>query len=84
MQVRLNGAIFAGQNVPTRLRPPSDTVDLLIEEIGYRHGLGRPDDTLLRLWQVAETANTVWRDISPGVFNCRVEIYSWRCVRFVI
>ena len=44
----------------TRLRPPSDTVDLLVEQVGHRYGLGRPHKLLLRLGQISrETSDTV-------------------------
>src|SRR5215470_17511713 len=34
LQFGLDGAIFSGHDVPTWLRPPSDTVDLLVEQVG--------------------------------------------------
>src|SRR6516162_6384602 len=59
LQFGLDGAIFSGHDVPTRLRPPSDTVDLLVEQVGHRCGLGRPDKLLLRLGQITrETSDT--------------------------
>src|SRR6516164_2519490 len=58
-QFGLDGAIFSGHDVPTRLRPPSDTVDLLVEQVGHRCGLGRPHKLLLRLGQITrETSDT--------------------------
>src|SRR5215467_3704531 len=62
LQFGLDGAIFSGHGVPTRLRPPSDTVDLLVEQVGHRCGLGRPHKLLLRLGQITrETSDTVRR-----------------------
>src|SRR6516164_5523295 len=59
LQFGLDGAIFSGHDVPTRLRPPSDTVDLLVEQVGHRCGLGRPHKLLLRLGQITrETSDT--------------------------
>src|SRR5262249_43896439 len=59
LQFGLDGAIFSGHDVPTRLRPPSDTVDLFVEQVGHRCGLGRPHKLLLRLGQITrETSDT--------------------------
>jgi hypothetical protein len=48
VQFGLDGAIFSGHDVPARFRPPSDAVGLLVEQVGHRHGLGRPHNFLLR------------------------------------
>jgi hypothetical protein len=59
-QLGVNGVIFGADNVPARLRPPSDAVDLLVEQVGHGHGLGRPDNLLLRLGQItSEIPDTV-------------------------
>src|SRR5262249_48909487 len=60
LQFGLDGAIFSGHDVPTRLRPPSDTVDPLLEQVGHRCGLGRPHKLPLCLGQITrETSDTV-------------------------
>src|SRR5262245_35397053 len=60
LQFGMDGAIFSGHDVPTRLRPPSDTVDLLVEQVGHRCGLGSPHKLLLRHGQItSETSDTV-------------------------
>jgi hypothetical protein len=60
VQFGLDGAIFGSHNVPTRLGPPGDAVDLLREQVGHGHGLGCPDELLLCLGQIAcETTNAV-------------------------
>src|SRR5215471_9178452 len=59
LQFGLDGAIFSGHDVPTRLRPPSDAVDLLVEQVGHRCGLGRPNKLLLRLGQITLKIKTL-------------------------
>jgi hypothetical protein len=49
--------------VPTRVRPPSDTVGLLLEQVGYRCSLGRPQKLPLSFGQITrETFDTRGRD----------------------
>src|SRR6478609_1027814 len=51
-QVGVDGAVVLGHDVPARLRPPRDAVDLLREKVGHGRGLSCPDYLLLRLGEV--------------------------------
>jgi hypothetical protein len=63
LQFGLYGAIFSGHDVPTRVRPPSDTVGLLLEQVGHRCSLGRPQKLPLCFGQITrETFDTRGRD----------------------
>ena len=57
----LNRAVFAGHDVPARLRLPRGAFNLLIEEVGSRHHLGRPDELLFLLGQVSREAADAFR-----------------------
>jgi hypothetical protein len=62
LQVRVDGAILGGHDVPTRLRPPGDAVQLLLgEQIEGRRELGRIDNALLIGRQIAGEASNAFR-----------------------
>ncbi len=56
LQVRMHGAILRGHDVPGRLHPPADTVQLLTEQVGGGRVGGRIDDALLFGRQIAGEA----------------------------
>ena len=56
LQLRIDGAVVLGHDVPARLRPPGGACDLLVEQVRGRHALGRPDELLLLLGQVSREA----------------------------
>src|SRR5690349_5968920 len=45
--------VLFGDDVPARLRLPRGSPDLRLEQIGFRHALGRPNELLLLLRKVA-------------------------------
>ena len=53
LQVRMNGAVVLGDDVPARLRFPGSFSSLRIEQVGSRHALGRPNQLLFLLGQIA-------------------------------
>jgi hypothetical protein len=52
LQFGLDGAIVLSHDVLTRLRPPSSALNLLLEQVGSRREVGRPDNLLLRLREI--------------------------------
>src|SRR5215472_16171717 len=68
-QIRLNGLVFRGYDVPTWLGSPSGSFNLLIEEIRGGRRLCCPDEFLLMLWQITrKRRNTVW--FQPNTSIC--------------
>src|SRR5258705_13712593 len=60
LQLGMHRAVFRGHDVPARLRLPSGPFNLLVEEVGHRHHLRRPDQLLFLLGQLSrETAVAV-------------------------
>jgi len=49
----MHGAVLFGDDVPARLRLPSGSPDLRLEQVGLRDALGRPNDLLLLLGKVS-------------------------------
>src|SRR5262245_41267648 len=53
LQLGLDGTVLRCDDVPTRLRLPSRTVYLLIEQISYGCGMSGPDQLLLFIGEIA-------------------------------
>jgi len=51
--VRLYGAVVPGDDVPAWLRFPGSCSGFRVEQVGSRHALGRPNQLLFLLGQVA-------------------------------
>ena len=93
-QVRLDGAVFLGDDVPARLQFPRRSSGFRVEQVGNRRTLGRPNEFLFRLGQIAcETVDAFRaqpdspvRDFDVGKHVCLREIGLLRlrsliCVR---
>src|SRR5262249_5557956 len=53
LQLGLDSTVLRCHDVPTRLRPPSSTFYLLIEQIRYGRGMRGPDQLLLLIGEIA-------------------------------
>src|SRR5712671_3772293 len=49
----MHGIILFGDDVPARLRLPGSSPDFRLEQIGFRHALGRPNELLLLVRKVS-------------------------------
>src|SRR5258706_15366918 len=49
----MHGMILFGDDVPARLRLPGSSPYFRLEQIGFRHALGRPNELLLLLRKVS-------------------------------
>jgi hypothetical protein len=53
LQLGVNRAVLAGNNVPARLDLPCGAFDLLVEQVRHRHALSDVDELLLCLRQIS-------------------------------
>ena len=82
LAVRLDSTVVLGDDVPAWLRLPGRSCDLRVEQIWSRHGLGRPNQLLVLLGQVACEGIHAFRkqpDTSVGDFDVREDV----CLREV-
>ena len=74
--------VVLGDDVPAWLRPPGRSSDFRLEQVWSRHALGRPNQLLFLLGQVACEGIHAFRkqpDTSVGDFDVREEV----CLREV-
>src|SRR5271170_7235472 len=60
-QLRVNGAVVVGHDVPTRFRLPGDARGVPAEEVGSRRIVSRPNKLLLLLREVSGEASDTFR-----------------------
>src|SRR6266849_2949558 len=48
-QIRVHSAVVLADDVPARLRLPCRSPNFCLEQVGFRHALGRPNELLLLL-----------------------------------
>jgi hypothetical protein len=56
LELRMDGAVVVGRDVPAGLRSPRDPLGVVGEQVGGGRVVGRPDELLLRLGEVAGEA----------------------------
>jgi hypothetical protein len=74
LQVRMDGAVLLGDDVPAWLRPPGGSSDFRIEQVGSWWEVGRSNELLFLLGQIAcETLDAFRKqpDTSVGDFDRR-------------
>src|SRR5499427_6658841 len=69
LQLGLDSTVLRCYDVPTRLRPPSSTFYLLIEQIGYGCALSGPDQLLLFIGEIACEGDAVLFQPNASVCN---------------
>ena len=87
LQLGMDSPVLGGQDVPTRLRPPSGALDLLVEQVRRRCSVGRPHDLLLLLGQVSREARDAFRfqpDASVCNFDVRKDIGGGKLVQLTL
>jgi len=66
----MDGAVLLGDDVPAWLRFPGSSSDFRVEQVGCRHALGRPNQLLFLLGQIAcETVDAFRKQPDTSVRN---------------
>ncbi len=89
--VRVDGAVILGDDVPAWLRFPGSSSDFRVEQVGIRHALGRPNELLFLLGQIAcETVDAFRKqpDTSVRDFDVGEDVSLWEvrllCLRCLV
>src|SRR5260370_30461875 len=66
--VGVDSAVVLGDDVPAGLRSPGSSSDFRVEQVGSRHALGRPNELLFLLGQIAcETVDAFRKEPDTSV-----------------
>ena len=87
LKIRMHGLVLLSEDVPARLRLPSNLVELLLlEQVGCGRVMGRPDQLLLLLGKVSREVLDAFRldpdtsagDLDVGEISVGY-LFSWLC-----